>query len=237
MRTSPVVVLTIVVAPRSRIGRVHPWVRCCAEEMPASPSSRRIDTPARSPPDRASDVVQGAGCVHVGLPRHRARRRETLVDIPPACGPGVAHCRRWTRHRHDSLNESSSLAELPVTRATGCCWWFQEPCVARDSGRSSNDHRPENRHTPGTNVTLPTGPIDRAKQRNRLPTCEDVRPRRSSFAATREHRRRCRHHCSQNRQKNASSSGVSNTPHSVPCRVQWRLGTDASTVVGAGLCR
>ena len=23
----------------------------------------------------------------------------------------------------------------------------------------------------------------------------------------------------------------------VPCRVQWRLGTDASTVVGAGLCR
>ena len=157
------------------------------------PLLRRGDTGlAKQPPHRHPStalcgsrlrVAQGAGCVHVGLPRHRARRRETLVDIPPACGPGVAHCRRWTRHRHDSLNESSSLAELPVTRAAGR-FWSQEPCVARDSGRSSKDHRPDNRHTPGTNRPSRTRPIDRAKQRNRLSACVDVRPRRSSSVAT-----------------------------------------------------
>ena len=49
-------------------------------------------------------------------PRHRARRWETLVDIPPACGPGDAHCRRWTRHRHDS--PTSLRDPSPGSRST-----------------------------------------------------------------------------------------------------------------------
>ena len=45
MRVSPVVGLTSVVAPRSRIGRSQSWTRLRAEWIPASPSNRRDGAP------------------------------------------------------------------------------------------------------------------------------------------------------------------------------------------------
>ena len=75
--------LTSCVEPRSRTGRAQSCVRCSAERCRPrrAPQRQRDGHPGR----RAAGTSPASA--HRS-PEHRARRWETLVDIPPACGPG-----------------------------------------------------------------------------------------------------------------------------------------------------
>jgi hypothetical protein len=80
------------------------------------------------------------------------------------------------------------------------------PCAARDPAAQATTMDPKIDTPQGANRPSRTRPIDRARQRDRLPTCEDVRPCLSSFAPIDERRRRCRHRCSQGGQRSLSGS-------------------------------
>ena len=120
-------------------------------------------------------------------PRHRARRRETLVDIPPACGPGDAHCRRWTRHRHDSQTSSlRSLVRLPISRAAGCCCDARSPMEQGIPTARATTIDPETDQNPGPKPLSCGQPSDPHKSDNCLVLSVDVRGRLPSSAGDRQ---------------------------------------------------
>ena len=99
VRTSPVLVLTSRLAPRSRTGRAQSWVRCCAEETPASPSRRRSGTGAGAEPCTASGSIRALPASmsvsrdteHAGgKPWSISHRRAVRVTLAVAGGPGTA---------------------------------------------------------------------------------------------------------------------------------------------------
>ena len=162
-------------------------------------------------------------------PRHRARRRETLVDIPPACGPGDAHCRRWTRHRHDSQQALAIPRPAPTTASgrllrvmPGAPWNKGIPTARATTIDPGSDQ------IPGRNRSA----VDNLLTRTRattvwfcLWTYEDVCRRPPGIA---EACFRCRQNCRQIHPENMRDVGVS---HEFPAPDPLRR-TDSSILSG-----